>query len=222
MAARVIDSRARMDSALDPEVDAEAALLAGLRAGSDDAYEALVRANSSRLLTVARRILGNDEDARDTLQEAFISAFKALPRFAGQARLSTWLHRIVVNTALMKLRSRKRKPEESIDALLPGYKDDGHQAIEPVEWADGADVALERAETRAFVRAQIDNLPDNYRTVLLLRDIEEMSTPEAADALGITENAVKIRLHRARQALRALIDQRLRPTSAPGAVRKSS
>ena len=76
---------------------------------------------------------------------------------------------------------------------------------------------LERAETRAFVRAQIDKLPDNYRTVLLLRDIEEMSTPEAADALGITENAVKIRLHRARQALRALIDERLRPASSPDA-----
>ena len=171
---------------------------------------------------MARRILGTEEDARDALQEAFISAFKALPRFAGQARLSTWLHRIVVNTALMKLRRRKRRPEEPIDALLPGYKDDGHQTVEPVEWGDGADVLLERAETRAFVRAQIDNLPDNYRTVLLLRDIEEMSTPEAADALGITENAVKIRLHRARQALRALIDQRLRPASAPGAQRKPS
>ena len=211
-----------MDPALDPEGAAEAALLAGLRAGSDDAYEALVRTNSARLLTVARRILATEEDARDALQEAFISAFKALPRFAGQARLSTWLHRIVVNTALMKLRSRKRRPEEPIDALLPGYKDDGHQAVEPVEWGDGADVLLERAETRAFVRAQIDNLPDNYRTVLLLRDIEEMSTPETADALGITENAVKIRLHRARQALRALLDQRLRPAAGSAAERKPS
>lgn len=210
-----------MDPAFDPEADAEAAaeasLLAGLRAGSDDAYEALVRTNSTRLLTVARRILGTEEDARDALQEAFISAFKALPRFEGHARLSTWLHRIVVNTALMKLRSRKRRPEEPIDTLLPGYKDDGHQTIEPVEWSDGADVALERAETRAFVRAQIDKLPENYRTVLLLRDIEEMSTPEAADALGITENAVKIRLHRARQALRALIDQGLRRAPGTGA-----
>jgi RNA polymerase sigma-70 factor (ECF subfamily) len=186
-----------MDSALDPEVAAEAALLAGLRAGSDDAYEILVRTNSTRLLSVARRILRSDEDARDALQEAFISAFKARPRFEGQARLSTWLHRIVVNTALMKLRSRKRRPEEPIAALLPGYKNDGHQAIEPVEWADGADAALEKAETRAFVRARIGELPENYRTVLLVRDIEEMTTPEAADALGITENAVKIRLHRA-------------------------
>ncbi len=208
-----------MDSALDPEVDAEAALLAGLRAGNDDAYETLVRTTSPRLFAVARRIVGTDDDARDVLQEAFTSAFKALPRFAGQSRLSTWLHRIVVNTALMKLRSRKRKPEEPIDPLLPGYQDDGHPTIEPVEWSDGADVALERAETRQFVRAQIDKLPENYRTVLLLRDIEELSTPEAADALGISENAVKIRLHRARQALRALIDERFRPAGAVDAGR---
>ena len=208
-----------MDAAPDPEVAAEAALLAGLRAGSDDAYETLVRTNSTRLLTVARRILRSDEDARDALQEAFISAFKALPRFEGQARLSTWLHRIVVNTALMKLRSRKRRPEEPIETLLPGYKADGHQAIEPVEWSDSADVALEKAETRAFVRARISKLPENYRTVLLVRDIEQMTTPEAADALGITENAVKIRLHRARLALRTLIDPRLRTTSGADAER---
>ncbi|MGD9906308.1 MAG: sigma-70 family RNA polymerase sigma factor [Vicinamibacterales bacterium] len=205
-----------MDAASDQHDPAEAALLAGLRAGSDDAYEQLVRSNSTRLLTVARRILGSEDDARDALQEAFISAFRAVPRFEGQARLSTWLHRIVVNTALMKLRSRKRRPEDPIETLLPGYKDDGHQVVEPVEWSDGADVALERAETRAFVRAQIDKLPANYRTVLVLRDIEEMSTPEAADALGITENAVKIRLHRARQALRTLIDQHLRASSTDG------
>jgi RNA polymerase sigma-70 factor (ECF subfamily) len=209
-----------MDSAVDPADAAETALLAGLRAGSDDAYDALVRSTSPRLLTVARRILGSEDDARDALQDAFISAFRALPRFEGQARLSTWLHRIVVNTSLMKLRSRKRRPEEPIESLLPGYKEDGHQTVEPVEWGDGADIALERAETRAFVRAQIDRLPESYRTVLLLRDIEEMSTPEAAAALGISENAVKIRLHRARQALRALIDPRLRASSATDAERK--
>jgi RNA polymerase sigma-70 factor (ECF subfamily) len=199
-----------MNSPSDPLADesAEAALLAGLRAGSDEAYESLVRATSARLLAVARRIVGSDEDARDVVQEAFISAFRALDRFEGQARLSTWLHRIVVNKALMRLRTRKRRPEEPIDPLLPSFKEDGHQAREAAEWADGADVALERAETRAFVRSQIDRLPETYRTVLLLRDIEEMNTPETAAMLGISDNAVKIRLHRARQALRALLDER--------------
>jgi len=186
----------------------EQSLLAGLRAGSDDAFEQLVRTTSTRLLAVARRIVASDEDARDVLQEAYTSAFKALPRFEGQSKLSTWLHRIVVNTALMRLRTRKRKPEESIEPLLPAFRDDGKAAAAAVEWTDGADVALERAETRAFVRAQIDKLPDTYRTVLLLRDIEELSTSDVAAMLSTTENAVKIRLHRARQALRALLDER--------------
>ncbi len=199
-----------MDAPSDPLADeqGEAALLAGLRAGSDDAYETLVRATSARLLAVARRIVGSDEEARDVVQESFLSAFKALDGFEGQARLSTWLHRIVVNKALMRLRTRKRKPEESIEPMLPSFKEDGHQVHQAVEWSDGADVVLERAETRAFVRSQIDRLPDTYRTVLLLRDIEELNTPETAVMLGISENAVKIRLHRARQALRGLLNER--------------
>lgn len=194
----------------------EQALLTGLRAGSDEAFETLVRTTSARLLAVARRIVGSDEDARDVLQEAYTSAFKALGRFEGQAKLSTWLHRIVVNTALMRLRSRKRRPEEPIEPLLPAFKDDGKPATAAVEWSDGADVALERSETRAFVRAQIDRLPDTYRTVLLLRDIEELSTSEVAAMLNTSENAVKIRLHRARQALRALLNERF-GRSAPEA-----
>lgn len=201
--------------------DDEQALLAGLRSGADGAFETLVRTTSARLLAVARRIVGSEEDARDVLQEAYTSAFRALPRFEGQAKLSTWLHRIVVNTALMRLRTRKRKPEEPIEPLLPAFKEDGHQATAAVEWADGADVALERSETRAFVRAQIDKLPDTYRTVLLLRDIEELSTSEVAVMLSTSENAVKIRLHRARQALRALLDERFgRPAlDTPGVAR---
>ena len=209
-----------MDPTSDTDADAsEAALLAALRAGSDDAFDTLVRTSSPRLLAVARRIVGSDDDAQDTLQEAYISAFRALPRFEGHSRLSTWLHRIVVNTALMKLRSRKRRPEEPLESMLPTYKDDGHQMHEPVEWADNVDVVMERDEIRAFVRDQINKLPDSYRTVLLIRDIEELNTPEAADALGISENAVKIRLHRARQALRALLDPRFRPSSPTDAER---
>ena len=177
-----------------------------------------MRTTSTRLLTVARRIVGSEEDARDVVQEAFISAFKALGNFEGHAKLSTWLHRIVVNKALMRLRTRKRKPEEPIEPLLPSFKEDGHQAQPTTDWHGGADVALERAETRAFVRSRIERLPDTYRTVLLLRDIEEMNTQETAAMLGITENAVKIRLHRARQALRALLAERFGGASA-GAMR---
>src|SRR5262245_27588178 len=104
----------------------EVVLLAGLRAGDDWAYEQMVRAFGGRLLAVAQRILRNEDDARDAVQAAYLSAFRSIGRFEGGCRLSTWLHRIVVNAALIKLRSRRRHPEESIEPLLPTYLDDGH------------------------------------------------------------------------------------------------
>ncbi len=162
------------------------------------------------MLAVARRMLRHEEEARDAVQEAFVLAFRGLPRFEGQSRLGTWLHRIVVNAALMKLRRRRAHPEESIEPLLPTFLDDGHSTTSYSDWPESADRMLERAEVRERVRASIDRLPATYRTVLLLRDIEELDTGEVAEALGISANAVKIRLHRARQALRELLDPHLR------------
>jgi RNA polymerase sigma-70 factor (ECF subfamily) len=189
----------------DPPAEVDAELLTRLRQDDETAFEELVRAYSSRLLAVARRIVGNEEDAREVVQEAFLSAFKALGRFHGDAKLSTWLHRIVVNTALMRLRRRKRKPEESIEPLLPAFQSDGHFAERYSDWAEPIDTAMSRAETRALVRNRINELPESFRTVLTLRDIEGMSTEETAKLLETTPNAVKIRLHRARQALRTLL-----------------
>ncbi|MFN2445671.1 MAG: sigma-70 family RNA polymerase sigma factor [Vicinamibacterales bacterium] len=102
----------------------------------------------------------------------------------------------------MKLRTRRRRPEESIEPLLPAFADDGHHRDRISSWDEPVDEALDRAETRRIVRALIDELPESYRTVLLLRDIEGLDTAEAASALGLTSAAVKVRLHRARQALR--------------------
>jgi RNA polymerase sigma-70 factor (ECF subfamily) len=184
----------------------EAALLSALRAGDEGAYVRLVAEHGGRLLAVARRLLRSEEEARDALQEAYLQAFRALPRFEGQARVSTWLHRIVVNAALMRLRRRKARPEEPIDPLLPSFRQDGHAAVEFRSWQESAEELLARAEIRARVRAAIDRLPETYRTVLLLRDVEELETAEVAELLGVTPNAVKIRLHRARQALRTLLE----------------
>jgi len=189
--------------------DDETPLVTGLRAGDPQAFERLVRRYGGRMLATARRIVGNDELARDVVQDAFLAAFKAMDGFAGAARLSTWLHRIVVNAALMKLRSRRRRPEESIEDLLPRFDETGHFAEAPTTWDGPTDEALERAETRAIVRRAIDELPPNYRTILVLRDIEELDTDETAATLGISPNAVKTRLHRARQALRTLLERRL-------------
>ena len=199
-----------------PPIQCEADLLARLRAGDEAAYEELVRAETRHLLAVARRLLRNEEDAQDAVQQAFLSAFRALPDFNGQSRLTTWLHRIVTNAALMKLRTRGRRPEDSIEDLLPAFLDDGHHTEQFAEWALPADTKLLRRETRALVRAAIDALPHAYRTVLLLRDIEEMSTEEAARTLGVNPNTVKIRLHRARQALLKLLTPAMRVTRLRG------
>ena len=200
-----------MQSALDnngfaytADVD-EALLVTRLRGGDERAFEDVVRTFGGRLLAVALRFVRNNEDAQDILQSAYLSAFRALDRFEGNCQLSTWLHRIVVNTALMKLRSKKRRPEESIEDLLPAFQEDGHHVEQFSDWNIPADELLERRETCATVRACIDQLPDNYRAVLMLRNIEEQSTQQVASALSMTPTAVKVRLHRARQALSTLL-----------------
>ena len=188
----------------------EAAFVTRLRAGEPDAFEQLVRNYTPPLLRVARRLLGNDDEARDALQDAFISVFRSIRNFEAGSRLSTWLHRVVVNAALMKLRTRRRHPEEEIEKYLPLFQEDGHQIVPSVEWMESAETALQRKEMRQLVRTAIDRLPDTYRTVLLLRDIEEMNTEETAEILGISTTAAKLRLHRARQALRTQLDPQMR------------
>jgi len=188
---------------------ADADLVRRLKAGDEDAYATVVRTLGGRMLAVARRFLQDEDLARDAVQDAFLSAFRSIHAFDGDAQLATWLHRIVVNAALMKLRTRRRKPEQSIEPMLPAFAEDGHHAGRPVvAWTASAEEALLRREARERVRAAIADLPERYRAVLLLRDIEERSTREAADLLGITENAVKLRLHRARQALATRLGDR--------------
>lgn len=193
-----------------PLPETESALVERLRLQDEAACEELVRAHSGRLLSVARRMLRNEEDARDAVQEGFVSAFRAIQRFNGDCRLSTWLHRIVVNAALMKIRTRSRRPEESIEDMLPRFLEDGHHAEPTSDWGS-ANSLLEQRETRERVRAAIQQLPDSYRTVLMLRDIEELDTAETAQLLGLTPNTVKIRLHRARQALAKVLEPAFRP-----------
>jgi RNA polymerase sigma-70 factor, ECF subfamily len=190
---------------LPPSTVDDTVLVQGLKHGEEWAFEALVRVFGARMLATARRLVGNEEDARDVVQSAYLSAFRAIGEFKGSAQLSTWLHRIVVNTALMRLRSRRRKPEESIEALLPAFQAEGHFVDRFSSAAMPADQLLERRETRRIVRGAIERLPEPYRAVLVLRDIEELSTKEVAELLDITTSAVKVRLHRARQALLTLL-----------------
>jgi RNA polymerase sigma-70 factor (ECF subfamily) len=177
-----------------------------LRSGDDEAFATLVHRFSGSLLAVARRLLGNDADSREAVQDAFFSCFKAIDQFEGEARLSTWLHRILINAALMKLRERKRKSETSIEDSLPRYYEDGHRIDPGPPWRETALDELARKETRELVQDKINRLPDRYRAVLVLRDIEQLDTETTARILGESRNVVRVRLHRARQALRSYLD----------------
>lgn len=185
----------------------ESALAESVRAGDATAFETLVRRETPRLLSVARRILDNDDEAREAVHQGFIAAYRAREQFQGDARLSTWLHRIVVNKSLDALRARQRRPEDAIEDLLPRFRLDGHHQEQFATWPE-MESAIDRERLSGTVRDAIASLPESFRLVLLLRDIEELSTDEAAEALAITPNAVKLRLHRARLALRTLLADR--------------
>jgi RNA polymerase sigma-70 factor (ECF subfamily) len=162
-----------------------------------ETFESMVVTHGGRMLAVARRIVRNEEDARDVVQDAYLSAFQSIRQFRGQSLLSTWLHRAVVNSALMRLRSRRRKPvsDSPADALADALADS----------SPAPDDLAAREQIRGIVRASIALLPGNYRDVLMLRDVEELSTVQTAERLGMTAAAVKVRLCRARKALAALL-----------------
>lgn len=192
----------------------EAALIQGLRRGDNAAFEQLIRGHGPRLLAVIRRILRDESDANDALQEAFIAAFRRIDQFDGRSQLHTWLHRVAVNAALMRLRKKRRLAEQSIDDLLPKFDWTGHAREKGVPWRDTPDDQLERDEIRQMVLDKIAELPDTHREVLMMRDIQELDTEQTAEALGINVGAVKTRLHRARLALRALLEPHMREVSS--------
>src|SRR5262245_8199094 len=201
------DATPRHQSVITPD---EANLLARIKAGDSDAFAACVRIHCRQMLMVAQRVIRNEQDANDAVQDAFLSAFKNINQFQGQSRLGTWLHRIVVNAALGRLRQRQRQPEKSIEDLLPHFGEDEHQIDPPVPWEATPETNVQEKETRELVQRSINQLPEIYRIVLLLRDIEGLDSEETAQMLGTTVAVVKTRLHRAHQALRSLLDPHFR------------
>jgi len=187
----------------------EVELVRSIVAGDGTAFERLVRQYGPRLLAVSRRIVGNDADAHDCLQEALLKCYTKAAQFEGQSGLGTWLHRITVNVSLMRLRSRDRGREDSLDAMQPEFDSRGMR-IEDAPMAEAVEVEVEeryqQGQTTAAIRTAIDKLPDDYRAVVIARDIEQLSTVEAAEALNISNSLVKTRLHRARAALKKLLD----------------
>lgn len=155
----------------------------------------------ARLVAAARRILKCEEEARDAVQDGYLMALRNLDRFQGASAFGTWLYRIVVNAALMRLRKRKRRRELTLACLLP-------DALPDTETPCAA-ASLERRELETLVEERIRDLPDDYREVLEIRILEGRDTNATAARLGITPQAVKTRLHRARGALRELLSPRV-------------
>lgn len=182
--------------------------ISGTRQQTD--AEQLVRENAGWMLALAERMLNDPALAEDVVQEALLNALKGLERFEKKSSLKTWLHRITVNAALSKLRKRKRLAEQSIEELLPEF--DRYDCRIERPWTHFASVQelTENAETRAHVSDSIRSLPDPYRIVLQLRDIEGYDTGETAQLLEISEANVKVRLHRARAALKKILEPILR------------
>jgi RNA polymerase sigma-70 factor (ECF subfamily) len=158
------------------------------------------------MLATARRFFRGEQDAADAVQDAYLAAFKAISTFRGKSQLGTWLHRIVVNVCLMRRRSQDRRPTVPIDLLLPEFDSTGHHRRTVPSISRSPSDLLATEELRHQVRDCIDRLPDPYRDVLILRDIEQLDTEATAATLGVPPGAVKTRLHRARQGLRTLLE----------------
>ncbi len=168
--------------------------------------EKLVRENIGWMLALAERLLRDHGLAEDVVQESFLRALKGLENFEGRSSLKSWLHRITVNAALSKLRQLKRLAETSIDEHLPEFDQYDCRIETPWSRLATVDEVMESEDLQRQVYAMIGELPDAYRVVLQLRDIEEYDTSEVASLLEITESNVKVRLHRARAALKKLLE----------------
>ncbi|HJV39649.1 MAG TPA: sigma-70 family RNA polymerase sigma factor [Geothrix sp.] len=189
----------------------EAALVQAAAGGDPEAFETLVRPHLGMLFRVIDRILGNEAESQDALQDALLTILRELPGFQGASKFSTWAYRICVNQALMARRKRIRRREDAIEDLMPRFADDGHHKDVDLllEWSEDAEALMkvERDELKARVRMGLDRLSDDQRAVFVLRDLEGWDTDEISRHLGITRELVRQRVHRARLALRALLPE---------------
>ena len=187
------------NSALRPQ-ESDAELVHGIAANDHAAFERLMRRYNSRLFRIARAILKDDAEAEDAVQDAYLEAFRHIGEFRGESQVATWLTRIAINQALMRLRRHKR---ERVVVPFPGDANGPAAQIEVVDRkAESPATATLRAEIRNVVEARIDELPPAFRAVFIMRDVEEMTVQETAECLGIPPATVRTRLFRARALLR--------------------
>src|SRR5215470_3466188 len=174
------------------------ALVHACKQGDVNAFEQLVKRYDTRLFRIAQHVTHNREDAEDAVQEAFLKAFRNLSKFQEKSQFSTWLIRITVNESLMKVRKQRHTREVPIE-------NDSHEELEFVDWSPNPEQLYRTSELRNILRSQLHELPTSLRVAFVLRDIEGLSSEEAAQVLEITIDAVKARLWRARLKLRQLL-----------------
>jgi RNA polymerase sigma-70 factor, ECF subfamily len=186
----------------------ESVLVEQAKAGDQQAFSALVSRYQRKIYRLAKNITRNDEDAEDVLQEAFLKAYEHLDKFEGHSKFYTWIVRIAVNEALMKLRKRRGDREVSLDEPLGLGEEEVKREI--AVWEDNPEQRYSREEMQEILNEAVDGLKEDFRTVFVLRDIEEMSTEETAEVLKISIPAVKSRLLRARLALREKLTRKFK------------
>jgi len=182
-------------------------LISGLMCNNHLSYEILVRNYSDKMYAVARRFFSTDDDAQECLQKAFIQVFKHISAFKKDSSLTTWLHRITVNEALMIIRQKKRQNTASLEEFSQHYNEHGERTVFTDNSGNNVEIAFEKGEIQRSINDIIYQLPDKYCNVILLRDIQERSIKETAAMLVISEAAVKTQLHRARLLLKEILEQ---------------
>src|SRR5881275_1244479 len=206
---------------LDGPVTEELALVRAAKAGDDSAFEELIRRYDRNVFRIAQHITQNREDAEDVVQDAFFKAYSNLEQFQGQSKFYTWLVRIAVNEALMKL--RRRRPERTVSLDEEVKTEDDSLPREVADWSPNPEQQYSQAELREILSRTIQGLPPGFRTVFVLRDVEGLSTEETAEALDLSITAVKSRLLRARLQLRERLSRYFqRRDGGDGAQRRES
>ena len=177
-----------------------------VRAGETGLYEMLMRRYNQRLFRVIRSVVMNDDEAEDVLQEAWVRAYEHLDQFAGRASFSTWVTRIAFHEALARTRKNRRwTPLENPEGEIMA------EAERRQTTAETPEMQAERSQLGRMLEAAVDGLPETYRSVFVLREVEQLSTTETAECLELSEEAVKTRLHRSRALLRRDLESRLGP-----------
>jgi RNA polymerase sigma-70 factor, ECF subfamily len=188
-------------------VKKEEDLVARIREGDDTAFEDLLVRYQEKVYRLALYMTGHPQEAEEILQETFLKVFQKIDSFRGDAKFSTWLHQIALNTARMHQRANSRKPTESLEKYLPQYDATGRLARLDLDYGRvaRADQLLEQSELAEKVVEAIGQLPEIYRSVVVLRDLEELTTEEVMEILGLEAGTVRSRLHRARLMLRGYL-----------------